>query len=118
MRISDWSSDVCSSDLPAEGVRLLFRAPVDRNGMAVFAALLAALGIPLAERRNGAGMAGSRIAPGNVLADGRRRRLIVGLRRRGLIGPIERLAALAAEIRARQGAERNRREQIGRAHVG
>src|SRR3546814_20365851 len=55
-------------------------------------------------------MAGSRIAPGNGLADGRRRRLIVGSRRRGLIGPIERLADLAADIRARPGAERNRRE--------
>src|SRR3546814_13890588 len=49
------------------------------------------------------------------LGEGSRQSLMVGWRGRGLIGPIERLADLAAEIRARQGAERNRRELTGAA---
>src|SRR3546814_8255887 len=58
MRISDWSSDVCSSDLP-----------VDRNG--IFSAREPVAARDQGRRQYGGGLAGERLCPRAAAADAR-----------------------------------------------
>src|SRR3546814_13078203 len=63
MRISDWSSDVCSSDLRALGVRRLDAAVVshgDNDHAGGFEAVRRAYPMPVAYAPDGVGIAGMR----------------------------------------------------------
>src|SRR3546814_1222969 len=70
MRISDWSSDVCSSDLPDQPVD----ADPEELGAVRFPQLaLAALGVDVGDRRTGAALAG--LAEAHDLLHGIERRV-------------------------------------------
>src|SRR3546814_1027067 len=80
MRISDWSSDVCSSDLPASGISKTYHVKVDR---AADERLIATLQLPVEDKGERLSAASARLLRTNgrsswidvVLTEGRNRQV-------------------------------------------
>src|SRR3546814_6556242 len=98
MRISDWSSDVCSSDL---------------DGLLELAAVGAGRGGAFAGRRHAAAVAGVGVAPGDRLADRRGGCALVGALRLLAVDRVHGAADLAANEEIGRASWRERVSQSG-----